>query len=384
MNGKILIVDDDIDTLQLIGTMLERKGFEILAAQNGLKALELAETEIPDLILLDIMMPGMDGYEVTRRIRDIDSTALIPIILFTAMGQNDDKVAGYESGADDYLVKPTHPTELISRVNAILNRNKTEALDIDRRLGTNQSGNVFGVIGTKGGLGVSTLSLNLGVSIHNLTKEFVTVAEFRPGMGDIGSYLGYSRFDGLEQLLKKSPGKIIRADVEETLITHGSGIQLLLAGLNPEDAEMGAATLQLKSVVTHLSYIAPYTIIDLGTGLSQTNQEIAKLCTSILLISEPAQNTLGKTMRLLKSLESLGIKSETIQIILINPIQLDKSKTLSDVEDILGHPISAEIASVPELAHQAAALGVPMLILNPENIAIQQINKLSEKITNST
>ena len=77
MDKKILIVDDDIDTLQLVGTMLERQGFKILAANNGEKAITLAQGEIPDLIILDVRMPGMDGYEVTRRLRAVESTAYI-------------------------------------------------------------------------------------------------------------------------------------------------------------------------------------------------------------------------------------------------------------------------------------------------------------------
>ncbi|MBT6150410.1 MAG: response regulator, partial [Chloroflexi bacterium] len=105
MNKSILIVDDDIDTLQLVGTMLEQKGYEIIAANNGEKALQITENKIPDLIILDIMMPGIDGYEVTRRLRAIEETSIVPIILFSAKSQADDKVIGYEAGADDYLTK---------------------------------------------------------------------------------------------------------------------------------------------------------------------------------------------------------------------------------------------------------------------------------------
>ncbi len=116
MANKILIVDDDFDTLHMVGKMLERHGFEIAAANNGEKAIQLAQTEHPDLIILDVMMPGMDGYEVTRKLRAIETTAYIPIILFTAKAQVDDKLEGFEAGADDYLTKPTHPAELIARV----------------------------------------------------------------------------------------------------------------------------------------------------------------------------------------------------------------------------------------------------------------------------
>ena len=112
MAEKILIVDDDIDSLKLIGLMLQRQGYEISAASAGGQAINKAAAENPDLIILDVMMPDMDGYEVCRRLRADTTTQHIPIIMFTAKTLVDDKVSGFEAGADDYLTKPTHPAEL--------------------------------------------------------------------------------------------------------------------------------------------------------------------------------------------------------------------------------------------------------------------------------
>ena len=125
MAEKILIIDDDVDTLRLVGLMLQRQGYEISAASNGSQGLTKALEERPDLILLDVMMPDMDGYEVTRRLRKNPVTAAIPIMMFTAKTQLDDKVTGFEVGADDYLTKPTHPTELQAHVKALLARTYT-------------------------------------------------------------------------------------------------------------------------------------------------------------------------------------------------------------------------------------------------------------------
>lgn len=144
MAQKILIVDDDLDTLQLVGTTLERQNYEILAAQDGEQGLEMATREIPDLILLDIMMPKMDGYEVTRRLRSNPETASIPIIMFTAKAQVEDKVEGLEAGADDYLTKPTHPTELVARVKAVLKRSQNRVPQAPERLTGGLTGELKG------------------------------------------------------------------------------------------------------------------------------------------------------------------------------------------------------------------------------------------------
>lgn len=124
MPEKILVVDNDIDSLKLIGLMLQRQGYEIMVAQGGQQALQKAAEVHPDLIVLDVMLSDIDGYEVCRRLRAHPATKETPILIFTARGMVDDKVAGFEAGADDYLTKPTHPAELASRVRAVLDRVK--------------------------------------------------------------------------------------------------------------------------------------------------------------------------------------------------------------------------------------------------------------------
>lgn len=121
MNDKtILVVDDEIDLLEMVESIFERAGFtNILTAVSGEKAIKIWKDRQPDLIILDIMMPGMDGLSVLKEIRE---TSNIPVLLLTARGEAEDRVTGFESGADDYLVKPFHPKELLLRVKVILSR----------------------------------------------------------------------------------------------------------------------------------------------------------------------------------------------------------------------------------------------------------------------
>ncbi len=116
---KILIVDDDANIADLISMYLNKEGYETREVYNGKKALDLFSTFTPNLVLLDIMLPEMDGYEVCRELRRISK---VPIIMLTAKGETFDKVLGLELGADDYIVKPFEPKELVARVKAVLRR----------------------------------------------------------------------------------------------------------------------------------------------------------------------------------------------------------------------------------------------------------------------
>lgn len=122
MNSKILVVDDEANITELMRFNLSKEGYQVSTAATGQQCLELAEKQLPDLIILDLMLPGMDGLEVCRNLRKNTLTENIPIIMLTARGEEVDKVLGLEMGADDYMTKPFSPRELLARVKAHLRR----------------------------------------------------------------------------------------------------------------------------------------------------------------------------------------------------------------------------------------------------------------------
>ncbi len=126
LNQKILIIEDDPQSLKLISLVLRREGYEVVECPESPKALETARHELPDLILCDLMMPHVDGIEVTRLVRGDTLTKSIPIIMFSAKSLIEDKVAGFEAGVDDYLTKPVHPIELTTRIKAFLDEQETQ------------------------------------------------------------------------------------------------------------------------------------------------------------------------------------------------------------------------------------------------------------------
>jgi two-component system, OmpR family, response regulator RpaA len=119
---RILVVDDDIAISELVAVNLEMAGYEVIQGEDGIKGQALALQMQPDLIMLDLMLPKVDGFTVCQRLRRDDRTADIPVIMLTALGQTKDKVEGFNSGADDYLTKPFEVEEMLARVRALLRR----------------------------------------------------------------------------------------------------------------------------------------------------------------------------------------------------------------------------------------------------------------------
>ncbi|MGA2093407.1 MAG: response regulator transcription factor [Sedimentisphaerales bacterium] len=124
--GKIEIIEDDHDIVEMIEYNLKEEGYRTVSAFDGEKGIELAKIEKPDLVILDIMLPAIDGFEVCRTLKQQQSTAYIPIIILSAKSRETDKVVGLELGADDYMTKPFSPRELIARIKAVLRRHKEQ------------------------------------------------------------------------------------------------------------------------------------------------------------------------------------------------------------------------------------------------------------------
>ena len=131
MERKVVVVEDDINIAELLRLYLEKDGFAVTVSHDGAEGLRLAEELKPDLVMLDIMLPGMDGWQVCKRLRQ---TSNVPIIMLTAKGETEDKVQGLEMGADDYIVKPFEVKELLARIHAVLRRTGEETPQQGKKL----------------------------------------------------------------------------------------------------------------------------------------------------------------------------------------------------------------------------------------------------------
>ncbi|MGH2582176.1 MAG: response regulator [Anaerolineales bacterium] len=374
---RVLIVDDDLDTLKLVGTTLEKQGFTITAANSGEEALQKVSQEKPDLILLDIMMPRMDGYEVTRRLRANPSTASIPIILFTAKSQVEDKVTGLEVGADDYLTKPTHPAELVARVRSMLKRPISGAPTPAPIEEPALQASVVGIIGSKGGQGTSTLAINLAAAYQVENRDAtVVLAELRPGRGDVSNILGYGDAPGLMTLLNKPVREINAKHVEASLVKQKSGLRLLLASNRPTDVDYINYAEQIEVTVSKLAELADYLVLDLGVGLPPSTLKTLAQCSKVIVIVEPDPLTMPLTRALLDDLNANGVPPKKIVGVLINRVRTEAAMNPKMVQEAIGLEIRAVFTPAPELAFQAARAHRAMVELDPNSFTAQQTKKL--------
>ncbi len=372
MATKILVVDDDVDSLKLIGLMLQRQGYEVEGANSGEQALEKANADQPDLIILDVMMPDMDGYTVCKELRGNPRTNEIPIIMFTAKTLIDDKVAGFEAGADDYLTKPTHPAELASRVKAILARSAAA------RKGSENESFSYAFIGAKGGIGTTTLAANVGALLA--TRGTTALVDFRLGQGTLGLSLGAGRSTGLANIISRAPAEITPSTVESELVSHNSGLKLLLSSSRPRESQLNISQDAAIAVVGALGQLAQNVLIDLGPGLNRLSARILREVNLTILTVEPTRIAMAMARNLLDEIRQLGIDDNGIFITVINRTPSGVQFSWQEAERILGTNNIAMISPAPELAFQAAEAGVPLVRYQPDAIIVSQFSKLTEEI----
>ena len=379
MAKKILVVDDELQSVKLIGMLLQRRGYDIVAASLGSQGLAKAREEIPDLIVLDVMMPDMDGFEVCRQLRADPSTAGIPIIMFTAKTMVDDKVTGFQAGADDYLTKPIHPDELASRVEALLSRSTRRQVDRKPSI----RARVLGFLGAKGGAGTTTLAVNVAVALAQRAggDHQVLLADMQSGMAASSVQLGLQRHGGIVRLLDQPIDDLGAKVVEAQLDEHRTGVRLLTGQVEPPGVAMSVSPAHAEVILQRLGAMVDYLLLDLGVGLGEVNRSVLPACDRVVVAIEPDRVALTLAQSLLNELTaSLNLARDRISVVMVNKAPAAAAVNQELVEGRLQQDLAGVVTPAPGLAFQAAENGTPMVTLQPDSLVAQQFRAIAEHL----
>ncbi len=363
MSQSILVIDDDFDTLTLIGLTLQRRGFSVKKAQSGPEALELLRSDLPDLVIADVMMPLMDGYEVCRTIKGDPRTAHVPVVMLTAKAQTSSQLEGFRAGAIDYITKPVHPQELISRINAVLERAKEEAL----RTGAQ----VITVAGAKGGVGSTTLAVNVALALA--ARKRVMLIDLDTN-GTAAIHLGLTPERSLDDIARLESGPTDPATVEAALTAHTSGLKLLAAGDVPLEAARAGVLLN------HAAALCDVCVVDLGTGTGQLMRTVAQRSKLFVVAVDSDRATLSQASRLMRLLDEANVPAKSIKLVWINRQGLTDEIGISSIRAALGREPDAVVGSAIEEMYMALEQGRPLAQSYPDHPSAAEIIKFTDSL----
>ena len=315
MATRILFVDDNHDTLFYIRYMLQRRGYEVEVADSGSEALEKAKKNPPDLFLVDVLMPQMNGFELTKAIRSQPTLAHLPVILFSAATTATYKARGFEAGADDYLTKPILNDELDNRIQAALNlanSRQIEMVTLPDQAPPERRGVVVGFWGGKGGVGVTTLAVNTAVALAD--EQPVILGDLNVGLGAIVLQLGLDVSVAQRSPWTMTAEEISHETVAATLIDYSNSLKVLLMS----EGERWPPTVPLvETVFEHLRKLADYIVLDLGAGMTSDKFPFLHGCDHLVLVSGADRVASALTEYALDSLDAAGIPRERASVVMI-------------------------------------------------------------------
>ncbi len=368
----ILVVDDDEGTTGLMIIALRKAGYTLVKAGDGAQAMEAVRQYQPDLILLDIMMPDIDGIEVCRKIRANQDTFQIPIIMVTVLNSEEHRRAAMEAGADDYVTKPVRFEELKNRIHALLETGRE-----GYRQNGNSPGKVIAVMGVHGGTGATTASVNLAVSI--LTKyPRALVAELSPGNGRLAQQLGLQPSKSLLDLVRQNAILMNPATIHSAIVQHACGLNVLAGGFDPS-AGSETDSLRLNSMETLIAELATNfnpVFLDLGHIYSQQVKVAIKSAKEVVLVIKADPLSLRAAVQQIKLIEAEGTSWWRIHLLLVCFNSYPYSLSPQAVRlffDQMGVRCNI-LASIPPLAQQiylAEQQGAPLVEHGPSGAELK-------------
>lgn len=377
MGAKILVVDDEPNVLRMVSYALQVEGYEVVVATNGAEALSKVQTEAPDLIILDDMMPQMSGVEVCEYLRKQQETTDLPVIMLSAKTQVSDKVRGFESGADEYITKPIAPEELIARVKALLVRYQHVRRSLPKK-----PGKVLGFIGAKGGVGTTTTALNVATAIIMQEKR-VAAAEIRPSYGTFSAQLNLVRPLGLVSLLGLDPGKIDERVVSSYLIDLSSGLRLLV-GPQSVAEHQDIEPQRVETIINIIASMVDYAILDLPCYPSDANQAAIRRCDLVALVVEPESTALASGIVAVEQMRSWGLHGDRVGVIVVNRTTLPMPIKPDQFRAGLGHEVIGVIPTGSEAISAAQRVGLPVVLYRPDSDTSKAFIEITKRISAST
>ncbi|MBI1793741.1 MAG: response regulator [Chloroflexi bacterium] len=360
---RVLFIDDEPLNYQLVAHALEPLKCELHYAENGKNGVERARNIKPDIIITDVMMPEINGYEVTRLLRRDLQFSSTPILVLTAQSGLQDKLKSFEAGADDHLTKPFEAAELAARVASLLRRAETAKMS---RVETaaREGAHMIAIHSLRGGTGCSSLATNLGVGLAGLWMKPVALLDLTMTAGQVALMLNMTLRRTWADIARFEPAELDADVVASILSLHESGLSFIAAPTFPSQAE----TLRGETLGTAIRLVKSqneYVIADLPHDFSEPAIQALDAADVILMVATPDMASIRAVTAAMDTYEKLGYPREKIKFLL--SATFPHSSLLKEkIEAALGTTALATIPYVQDVFVDAINLGQPVVYARPD------------------
>ncbi len=357
--ANILVIDDDLDLQQMLRLMLQRGGHKVITTGDGNDGIQKAKQLKPDLAIVDVMMPGMNGFQVVRQMRGEPEIANIAILILTARAQAVDREAALAARADDYMAKPVSPNELLTRVNQLL---------AQRAQAQGPAQEIITLLSLRGGVGVTSIAVNLALAFQ-AKKRATCLIDLKAGPGHVALQLRLSA--KANWIDWANSGATTFDSIAPFLLAHDSGIHVLTAPIVPGNMPNPDRLTQLVGLLrTKYERI----VVDAPSNWDAHTAAIAAASDMIWLIVAPEVGSLQSTVGTLRALKAARVPDEHVQLI-ANQVMPKPGLALQAIEKALGQGFKGALP-YDEMQSNAIGQGLPLVssaAASPLATAIKQL-----------
>jgi len=378
---KVLVVDDDLNIQRVLVFTLKQEGFEVHVASDGQAGVEMAASITPDLILMDVAMPKLDGYAATQQIRAAEHGRKVPIIMLTAEADVEQRVRGLRAGADDDIVKPFHPLELIARIKALLARSEGGT---PRRTSDKATlGRLACFYGAKGGVGTTTIAINTAIALATRLKRKTALIDANLQFGDTRVFMDMG-LDSASMVNAITENDLDAELLKKLVVSHRTGIDLLLAPPNPEQADIVVERQRtdpgaLSNILALMRRAYDYTMVDMAKTIDDFNLQRFDEADFIFVVMTADLSCLKNVRLVLETMDSLGYERNKIQLIL-NRSNAYTGINVDNAESALGRKIDFQVINEYRGAISALNSGEPFMSSRPDGPLGQSVSTFAREL----
>ena len=305
---NILIIDDEFPMRYLIEHQLKREGFKVTLAKDGPDGLTAVSRYKPDLVVLDVMMPGMDGFEVCQQIKNTPETSQIPVIFLTASEAKEYKTRAFAVGADDYLTKPFLADELLAHISAVLKRTER----IKTGLLTHKSGRVVSLFSPKGGVGTTTLAIQLSEAIIMHENRPVVLIDLDLPLGSVAQMLNLHTERHIQDLLQTPTEQLNAAYIQQFAQIHRADFLVIPASGSLVQTGSKEMIRKLQLLLDKLTESGYQVLLDLGSQLNEITRTAMRRSDIVFVVTsgQPVANKLCEAF--LRDAPALALESRRL------------------------------------------------------------------------
>lgn len=377
---RVLLIDDEPFYYKLLNRPMKDAGHEFEYCKTGKEGLAKISATNPDVIIVDLRLPDISGHDILERLRRDSAFSNIPVIVITAKNELGDKLKAFELGADDYLIKPFQPEELVARMRILARRGKAMKIVSDMEKSDEKLTTIVTVHSLRGGVGTTSIAVNLALAFNQIWAKQTLLIDAVLSAGQVAMMLNSKPRYTWEDLAEIETKNIDDDLIQEIASKHSSGLSFIAAPRSPIAIDTFSDEFW-QLVLGKLAKQYEFIVVDTAHDFADITIQMLNFASDLVLVVAPEMSSLRAAMSTLDIYDKLGFPPDKIKLVLNSNSSIAGIRQ-AQIEKVLDHPVDFVIPHEPDEVIRAVNFGEPFLLKNPDLSISVKLENMAYMLSN--